>query len=249
MTSTRRHYKNAPIIEAVIDIQIEAVRGATLDDVTELADQLKDEFPVRLPVFQLQMGFQATDSNATPSFRNEKENLGWRLMAKSEPRVLQLRTNGFTYSHLPPYSNWQTFSAEAQALWSRYVEKVGPQTAKRLAVRVINKLPILDSDGAMDEILDIFPSLPDGLPRDVRGLSLSVQLAMKEIDDHALLNLALYTSPVAPSETGLLLDIDIFVERQVPIDSQVFDILDRIGLAKDDVFEACIKDRIRERIQ
>lgn len=149
--TTRRHYKKAPITEAVIDIQIDNVAGKTIDDVTRLADRLKDDFPVRFPVFQLQMGFQ-TEGATEPQFHNDKQNLGWRLNSRTQPRVLQIRTNGFTYSHLPPYSDWETFGAEAQDLWSQYIDEIAPQAARRLAVRVINKLPVSANDGDMNTV-------------------------------------------------------------------------------------------------
>lgn len=248
-TVARRHYKNAPITEAVIDIQIDNVAGKTIDDVTRLADTLKNEFPVRMPVFQLQMGYQSEVPGAPPEFHNDKQNLGWRLNSKTQARVLQIRTNGFTYSHLPPYSNWETFSAEAEGLWSQYVDQIAPQTAKRLAVRVINKLPVSATDGDFNTVLNLYPWLPDGLPQDVRGLSLQVQLPMRHVDENALLNLALFTGVVLPGEAGLILDIDLYIERSVPVGSQIFEIINKLGLAKDDVFEACITDKIRERIQ
>jgi uncharacterized protein (TIGR04255 family) len=249
-TVARRHYKNAPITEAVIDIQIDNVAGKTIDDVTRLADSLKNHFPVRTPVFQLQMGFQAEVPGTTsPQFHNDTQNLGWRLNSKTQPHVLQIRTNGFTYSHLPPYSNWETFSAEAEDLWSQYVDEIAPQTAKRLAVRVINKLPVSATDGEMNSILNLYPWLPDGLPQDLRGLSMQLQVPMKHVDENALLNLALFTGLAFPGDAGLILDIDLFIEKSVPVGSQVFEIMNKLGLAKDDVFEACITDKIRERIQ
>jgi uncharacterized protein (TIGR04255 family) len=121
-SAERRHYNNAPITEAVIDIQVENVEGRDLKNVTIFADRLKEEFPTRLPVFQLQMGFQADALGGGHQFSNDQQNLGWRLNSKSRPRVLQIRTNGFTYSHLPPYTTWEEFSAEASDLWSQYVE-------------------------------------------------------------------------------------------------------------------------------
>jgi uncharacterized protein (TIGR04255 family) len=250
LTVARRHYKNAPITEAVIDVQIDNVAGKTIEDVTRLADSLRSEFPVRMPVFQLQMGFQ-TDISGTagPQFHNDQQNLGWRLNSKTQTRVLQIRTNGFTYSHLPPYSNWETFSAEAQGLWSQYVDEIAPQSAKRIAVRVINKLPVSARDGDFNTVLNLYPWLPDGLPQNVRGLSLQVQLPMEHIDENALLNLALFTGVVFPGDAGLILDIDLFIEKSVPVGSQIFEFINKLGLAKDDVFEACITDKIRERIQ
>ena len=249
-SAKRRHYDNAPITEAVIDIQVENVEGRGIENATMFADRLKEEFPTRLPVFQLQMGFQADMSGETdPTFLNEKQNLGWRLNSKNQTRVLQIRTNGFTYSHLPPYTNWEKFSAEAADLWAQYVQEFQPKIARRLAVRAINRLPVAETDNSLGTILNLYPNIPDELPRDAQGIALQLQLPMKHVDANATLNLGLFTAQVSPGEAGLILDIDLFIERPVQIGEDVFVILNKLGFAKDDVFEACITDTIRERIQ
>jgi uncharacterized protein (TIGR04255 family) len=61
-SKARRHYKKAPIAEAVIDIRVENDRSVSIEDVESLADSVKSEFPTRLPLHQLQMGFQVNPS-------------------------------------------------------------------------------------------------------------------------------------------------------------------------------------------
>ncbi len=246
--STRRHYANAPITEAVIDIQIDNVSGKTIEDLTTLADRLKDEFPVRLPVYQLQVGFQ-TDAVGEISQHQDKQSLGWRLHSKDQKRVLQIRTNGFTYSHLPPYSNWETFSAEAVALWNSYLSAIEPQSARRLAVRVINRLPVDSSDGDLSTVVNVYPRVPDKISAEARSLAVQLQLPVVTVDKDALLNLSLFTGFTSNSEGGLILDIDLFIERPTAIGPQIFETINKLGNAKDDIFEACITDLIRERIQ
>jgi uncharacterized protein (TIGR04255 family) len=111
---------------------------------------------------------------------------------------------------------------------------------------VINRLPLTEADGSLDNVLNLYPEIPDTMPSTVQGVVLQLRLPMKHVDENASLNLGLYS---APFEHGLMLDIDLFVERPVPVGKEVFEILNKIGFAKDDVFEACIKDTIRERIK
>ncbi len=130
----RRHYERAPVVEALIDIQIENAGLGTLQDVERLAETLKEDFPTRLPLHHLQMGFHVKP-DGDPEFMKDQQTLGFRLDRPG--RVLQFRTTGFSYSHLPPYSNWPTFSAEAEKFWVMYTDAIKPIRASRIAVRMI----------------------------------------------------------------------------------------------------------------
>jgi uncharacterized protein (TIGR04255 family) len=239
----RRHYENAPVTEAVIDVQIEPLSN-DLQGIDRLASSLKSQFPTRLPIRFLQMGFQV-GSGTSDEFSNEQQNVGFRLDRPG--RVLQVKTTGFTYSHLPPYSNWPAFSGEAQEYWSMYVAEVQPVRANRMAVRMINRLPLPKGSVRLDTCLNLYPTLPDSLPSDTQSLFMQLQIPMKHIDEGAVAVLGLYNAPVVPEQNAIMLDIDFFVQRSVPID-EVFNVLNRLGDTKDDIFEACITDAIRELI-
>jgi uncharacterized protein (TIGR04255 family) len=139
----RPHYTRAPIAEAIIDIRVANPGEVALSAVTEGAETLKEEFPSRLPIQQLQMGFLADANNpGSSSFTNNQELLGWRLVSKDQDRILQLQRIGFSYSHLPPYSDWESFSSEARRYWSTFRKALGAGNVSRIAVRVINKIPV-----------------------------------------------------------------------------------------------------------
>jgi len=244
-SQARRHYKKAPITEAVIDIQIENGNSSDLKDVERLALRLKDEFSTRLPIHQLQMGFQVS-AGADPEFLKDQQVLGFRLDRPG--RVIQFRTTGFSYSHLPPYSDWPTFSAEAENYWSMYVAEFKPTRANRMAVRMINRLPIPSADIRLETCLNFYPTLPDSLPTDAQSLFMQLQLPMKHVDANAVAVLGLYSAPPVPNENAIMLDIDLIIQRSIPIGEDVFKTLNVIGEAKDDIFEACITDKIRELI-
>jgi uncharacterized protein (TIGR04255 family) len=240
----RRRYTNAPIVEALIDIQVDNAKNTKLDEVAELAESLKEEFPTRLPLHQLQMGFQISPGT-DPEISNKQQTLGYRLDRPG--RALQFRTTGFSYSHLPPYSDWTTFSAEAEKYWSIYTSKIGSIGANRIAVRMINRLPV-STDMRLENCLNFYPTLPDSLPSDAQSLFMQLQLPMKHVDPDAIVILGLYGAPPASGSAGIMLDIDFIIQRRTPI-GEVFRTLSILGDAKDDIFEACITDKIRELIK
>lgn len=239
----RRHYSKAPIVEAIIDIQVGGDEVIRIEDVAVLADTLQGEFPARLPMHRFQMGLQVAPDG--PSFSNEQETLGYRLDRPG--RVLQLKTNGYTYSHLAPYSDWPTFSGEAEKYWRLYWRDLRPKQAVRLAVRIINRVPLPSGDFSLDSCLNLYPSIPASLPRDIQSFAMQVQVPMRHVDDASIAILQLYGAPPTPNQASIMLDIDFIIQKVIPIE-EVFENLNVLGDAKDEIFESCITDAVRELI-
>jgi len=240
----RRHYSKAPIVEALIDIQIESESPISIDDIAMVADSLKTDFPTRLPLHVMEMGFTLAPDGES-EFSNQKQLLGLRL--DKVGRVLQIRTNGLTYSHLPPYTDWPKFSGEAQRYWEIYNNALNPVRAKRVAVRMINRIPLPAGDFQLDSCLNLYPTIPSTLPPDLQSLAMQLQLPMKHIDDASIAILQLYPAPPTTDGRAIMLDIDFIIQRAIPI-NDVFSTLNVLGDAKDDIFEACITDTTRDLI-
>jgi uncharacterized protein (TIGR04255 family) len=246
----RPHYANAPIAEAVIDVRVQS--GPTLDfsKLTALADALKERFPARLPMSQMQMGFDVQDPNMPARFINSQQQTGWRLTSKDQDRVALLQTVSFTFSHLPPYTDWETFSSEAQQIWGMYIDAVKPEIATRAAVRVINRIPIPAHEFNIDSYLNIYPKLPEAIPTLADVVFMQLQLPMTHVDASAKAVLNLATGQSGPDgSTSLILDIDLAVERTIALQDELWSLLDHLGSVKDDIFEACITDVLREKIR
>jgi uncharacterized protein (TIGR04255 family) len=247
----RPHYTRAPIAEAVIDIRVANPGAVALSAVTEAADALAKEFPSRLPIQQFQMGFQTDASNpASSQFTNNQELLGWRLLSKTQDRVLQLQRVGFSYSHLPPYSDWENFRSEAKGHWSTFEKALGDAGGvSRIAVRIINRIPVPKTQVDLSKYLTVYPVVPESLPSTANALFVQLQLSMPHIypDARAIINVA--SGAVDENGAHVILDIDLFVERIVSNDEEMWDVLEKFGFEKDVIFETCITDEVREAIR
>jgi uncharacterized protein (TIGR04255 family) len=248
--TVRRHYANAPIAEAVIDVRVQTQTEPDFSRLTALADTLKERFPTRLPMSQLQMGFDVQNPTMPARFTNSQQQTGWRLTSKDQDRVILLQTIGFTYSHLPPYTDWETFSAEAQQIWATYLEAVNPELAIRAAVRVINRIPVPAHEFNIDTYLNIYPKLPEAIPTLANLMFMQLQLPMTHVDASAKAVLSLASGQPGPDGSpSLILDIDLSIERPIALQDELWALLNRLGSVKDDIFEACITDNLREKIQ
>jgi hypothetical protein len=68
--------------------------------------------------------------------------IGWRFVSPDKLHVFQARLNGFTFSRLPPYVDWESFRTEARRLWDLYRAVANPIAPTRIAVRYINRLDL-----------------------------------------------------------------------------------------------------------
>ncbi|MEH2596871.1 uncharacterized protein (TIGR04255 family) [Bradyrhizobium sp. AZCC 1577] len=239
----RPRYQNAPIAEALIDIRVMQPDAVTLDQLTSTADALGNAFPVRHPINYVEFGFDF----AAGAAKNNQSQFGWRLEA--ENRVLQLQRIGFTYSHLPPYTDWDTFRNEARECWNKFRDHVGQSAASRIAVRIINKIPVPQGEIALEEYLSTYPVVPPQIPATATAAYMRLQFAMPKVLPTATAILNVARGMADQSGPHLVLDIDLFATGVFEGDNEIWTSLEKFGIEKDVIFESCITDKVRKAIQ
>ena len=244
------HYNHAPIVEAIIDLR--AAPGTEIDIATlsALADSLERDLPSRQYILSLTMGFQKTVVAADAEFNSAQQRVGIRLDSANKQRVLQLKIDGMTYSHLAPYSDWETFREEAKAFWVAYVEGTKLERVGRIAVRVINKLPVTGTLAVVPTYSNLRLKLPDDLDQAQETFFTQFLLNGARWADgcHAVVNAGAVPQPEGRLE--LLWDFDIFVDSaKSAASAEIWEILNQLSVGKDELFEACITDSTRELIR
>jgi uncharacterized protein (TIGR04255 family) len=248
VTLKTKKYKNAPITEAVIEIRVQPPTSVDSAALKGLAQSLKADFPKQAPMQFLEMGIaQKPGQIFQPSI--SQSIVGVRLSKTDDSRVLQIRHEGFAYSHMPPYSDWATFRAEAHPLWKRYREVCPEAKLTRCALRYINRIDIPESKIEPYDYFGLYPKVPEALPQqDVIGMTLNIQMPQKDIQCVASIQQAL-REPVKPGHISVTLDIDIFrLQIEDWNDDAAWAFLEKLRDRKNEIFEACITDRTRELI-
>lgn len=239
----RPHYPNAPIAEALIDIRLVYPDAVTLEQLTRAADEMIAAFPDRKPLHLVEFGFDFAERQGS----NTHEQAGWRLEAKN--KVLQLQRIGFTYSQLPPYGNWETFRSEARGYWDVFRQSLSQSGASRIAVRVINKIPTPQAEISLEEYISVYPVVPAELPATATSAFVQLQLALPDVLPNAQAILKVASGRADASGPHLILDIDLFAVGVVENDDEIWSTLERFGIEKDKIFEACITDKVRKAIK
>jgi uncharacterized protein (TIGR04255 family) len=240
-----KRYKNAPITEAVIEIRLRPPpENRALKD---LAESLKPDFPNQAPMRLLRSSISGLQPEGPPlSQAISQANIGFRLSNPANSRALQLTFNGLAYSHLAPYTDWQTFRAEARPLWEKYRAISRDAKLVRCALRYINRIDIPGEQIELYDYFNLYPKIPTELPRqDFVAMALNVQMPQPDLDCMAVINQAL-SEPVKTGYISVILDIDVFrLGIKSWQDSDVWLFLDKLRDRKNEIFECCITDRTR----
>jgi len=241
-------YQHAPIVESVIDFRLHFANPPSNGALRKCASSFSNFSAPQ----ELRSAHVTVYGGGQSERKAEVENkqAGYRLESKSMPRVLQVQPDGFSYSHLAPYTDWETFCAEAVELWREYVAALKPTTIKRYAVRTINKFTVPERSVDMEKYFNIYPRRPEGAAEAMTSFFLQMLLPQPEVgpDTLALLNMSPGESESFQS-AAIFLDIDIFSAADVPANSpEIWDRLASIRKRKDDLFELCITDETRKLI-
>src|SRR3954469_7929025 len=142
MPQPQKRYKGAPIIEEVIEIRIEPNESLTDEQLRTLAESLRSDFPNQIEMRRVQMGFAIGPGAQPPKLSSDNKPFGMRIAKRDDSRVLQLRRDGFAYSHLQPYTEWSIFRSEAHPLWEQYRQLAARSALARCGLRYINRIDI-----------------------------------------------------------------------------------------------------------
>jgi uncharacterized protein (TIGR04255 family) len=180
--------------------------------------------------------------------------LGMGFWNKNNNQVLQVRLDGFTFSRLEPYEDFERLRDEARRLWNIYREVVRPKRVTRVAVRYINQfnIPTKAERIEPEDYFYTFPQISKKLPpnfRDFGPYLMSLRMNQDDLKGVLVLNQAM-TPPRLPETISIVLDFDLYIEHPPITDEQdLWAVFDRLRERKNLYFEACITDKARELIR
>jgi len=238
-------FPNPPITEAIIDIRVGLPKESTLDQLAVFQEDIKTSFPTRKErysgAFQIKTG--AAPEVVTTSNRVD----GFHFLSQDGKKIVQARMDGFTFNKLKPYSDWETFSGEAEYLWRHYLVIAKPVNVVRLALRYINRieLPLPFAD-FRDYVLTI-PEIAPGVPSSLSGFFMQLSIPNPEIDAQANVIETIEKRVPDKGTAPFILDIDVF--RNVALESsspQIWEILNQLRHFKNQIFLNSLTRKAKE---
>jgi uncharacterized protein (TIGR04255 family) len=243
----QNNYLKPPILEAIIDIQVRPDTNVLTEDALKLfLERTEGKYSTVTPINQVTFGFDTSNAASPKQHQQPPTMIGWRCAGNGA--IVQLKANGFTFSRLPPYTDWDSFKADAHAAWNEYKLLIDAKIIGRYAVRFVNKINIEHQQIELFDYLNLYPKLPTDIPQDVGGLFMQLRMPQNDLGTNAsaVINTAL-APPDQPAKIALVLDIDLFCETEVAVENDdVWLRLDTLRERKNKLFEACITDKARE---
>lgn len=238
----QRHLDNAPIVEAIIDFRVRLAPTFDLTGFISPGQTLHPEYPKMEEKREFATGIQLANNRVQPLFE-DKGLMGYFFRSEDGKNVVQFRKDGFTFSRLKPYTEWETVCAEAKRLWELYRAKASPELVTRIAVRYINRLtiPLPISDFA--DYLTAPPMIPETLPQDVNQFMTRVLVRDVITDIQANIVQAL-DKGAKSDEVAIILDIDVYKQQESGLDeSKIWPTFEQLRELKDRIFFDSISER------
>lgn len=236
----------APIVEALVDVQTSASSLPSLDALRRFRDEQADRYPSVQTLTQWANQIHVgQEGEATTTSRSAVYGFSFR---DAEGRhVVQVRRDGFTVSRLAPYDTWEALRSAAHSAWGTYLALAKPDRLRRVAVRAINHLSLPGGSLELNEWFQAFPQVPSILGT---ASEAHLRVALQHPDWPQLTGLVTLASalPRIPGESGFVLDLDVFITGDRPLD-ELWSVLEELRRYKNDLFFGILTKRTLEKLK
>ncbi len=161
----QNHFKltAAPIVEAVVDIECDMPPKF---DLSALEAAARDAYREQYPLFQTQFleEHQIQQRPDGPPLHSLKRGIqAFQFRQEDKRQIVQLRTQGFSFNRLKPYTILDDYLDEIERTWRLFVGLTKPVQVRAIRLRYINRilLPLQDDVLEFKDFIRVSPQLPD----------------------------------------------------------------------------------------
>lgn len=239
---TEFQYKRAPITEAVVEFRCATPvdEKKRLKALKKLSKLYANHNPVVLKNIEVKITDGEPKTQTTDSILN-------KFSSDDMTQQLHITDISFMVSQLAPYTGWEQFKLRIMRDWDTWRKVVSFQPIARVGMRYINRidLPITGPLVNYEDYVTVYPALPDLLDPCLYH-SVTVRVPLEEIQSELNLRSAVVESPL-PDHLAIVVDLDISRTYQTsPRDEELYSFISQARIKKNEIFEACIRDKARE---
>lgn len=171
----------ASLIEAVLDIDCDlppAIRVESLEGAAK--ECFQEKYPDIKPRYLLEHEFEARIGSPTET--TTRQNIdGYLFRSADNCTIVQVRSRGFSFNRLAPYTTLDDYLPEIERCWKLFVKISTPVQLRVVRLRYINRIQIPLVNGAvrLDEYFEVCPRLPDDQLSFVRFLNQHVAVEVE----------------------------------------------------------------------
>lgn len=243
---TSRHLSRAPIVEALIQINVDLPSNTDLAPAIAAHERFKSLYPKARKKFLSEFKIDASQGQSPSTVVDATQVVGYLYINDAETRIAQFGVQSFSFNWLRPYEDWQSFRDAARAMWQIYLETLKPNTVTRIGLRYINDLAVPLPISGFAEVLTAPPSIPPALPRSLSSFFDRVVLEDQKRGFGAIIMRTIEVQPNA-GLLPLILDIDVFKDLAAEATSDgIWEVLDNLRDFKNEAFFGSITDHLEE---
>jgi len=204
-------FSNPPIVEALMDIRVQLDEKTDIKGLSTLQDPIKERYNQIKEQFIYSGTFKL---DKDPAIESSKPTIrGFMFNSEKEKKVVQSRIDGFTFSKLKPYENWDIFFSEGQSLFKSYLEIAKPISIFRIGLRFINRIEVPMGFLDFNEYILTNPQIAPGIPQAVSNFFLRVEIPNIDNQSKAIVSVTM-DKITSNNKLPLMLDIDVFHEYE-----------------------------------
>ena len=206
--------KNPPIVEAVVDIDCDLPPGLKIEALEKLGrEAYHKEYPITETRYLLQHELQAKRNEPPKTSTSENVN-AYLFLREDKKQLVQVRTDGFSFNRLAPYSTLDDYLDEVKRAWKLFVNLAKPVQVRAVRLRYINQIKVLLTDGLadLDDYLRIGPKLPHEETLILMGF-LDQHMALEK-DTSNFVQTTLTSKNQPPDTLVVIFDITVWKEER-----------------------------------
>lgn len=242
--ATPSHLKKAPIVEAIIDFSAKLPSGFDPETLSSLAKDLSGEYPKSEPRRLVTGSIEIKRGELIAASSRDKGIHGYFLKSADEKNIAQFRLDGFTFSRLHPYTDWEHVFGEAMRLWDLYRSRTSPEAISRVAVRYINRIDTGQQQIQLSDYLTAPPVLPAKLPQMLSQFLIRLTVSQSDLAANILQTL---DQRGEKRDVGIILDIDAFKADPLGLnEDSILETFERLHKLKNLIFFELITEKTAE---
>jgi uncharacterized protein (TIGR04255 family) len=239
-------YRNPPIVEALCEFHFEPGTPWDMTIPGLVYERIRDSFPKRrqAKIFEVAVG-------------TVPEGIGQQLLTtdrmqflrEDEKAVVQVGPNLLVVNHLKPYPTWQGYVPLIRQGFDAYLAAANPKGIQRIGLRYINRIELPGNRVELADYFEFRPFVGERLPQDYGPFIVGIQIPFEDSRDVLRLQLA-SLAVETPGTVAVMLDLDYFLARAGGVSQdEVFGWIEIAHAHVEEVFEACITDRLRQMFE
>lgn len=163
MSATGLKLANAPIVEAVLDVDCDMPPAF---DLAALEASAREALRDRYPEFKTQLiRHHRLEAKADElRVKSVKQGLqAFQFLQVDKQQLVQFRTQGFSFNRLAPYTTLDDYLLEIQRTWQLFVSLAKPVQIRVVRLRYINRilLPLTGGRVELEDYVKVSPRLPE----------------------------------------------------------------------------------------